>query len=76
PGADMFGVGTVKRPWQGSGDPKELAIGNAAAAFEFFSKLGNDYYSFHDNDVAPEGTSLKEYRHNFARMVDPLERQQ
>lgn len=76
PGADMFGVGTFKRPWQGSGDPMELAIGKAEAAFEFFSKLGIDYYSFHDTDVAPEGTSLKEYRHNFALMVDHLERHQ
>ncbi|WP_460150406.1 xylose isomerase [Pseudomonas sp. S3_A03] len=35
PGADMFGVGTFKRPWQRSGDPMELAIGKADAAFEF-----------------------------------------
>ncbi|RMS56525.1 Xylose isomerase [Pseudomonas syringae pv. aceris] len=76
PGADMFGVGTFKRPWQGSGDPMELAIGKAEAAFEFFSKLGIDYYSFHDTDVAPEGASLKEYRHNFTHMVDHLERHQ
>ncbi|KPW89548.1 Xylose isomerase, partial [Pseudomonas syringae pv. cerasicola] len=76
PGADMFGVGTFKRPWQGSGDPLELAIGKAEAAFEFFSKLGIDYYSFHDTDVAPEGSSLKEYRDNFAQMIDQLERHQ
>lgn len=76
PGADMFGVGTFKRPWQRSGDPMELAIGKAQAAFEFFSKLGIDYYSFHDTDVAPEGSSLKEYRNHFAQMVDQLERHQ
>jgi xylose isomerase len=76
PGADMFGVGTFKRPWQRSGDPMELAIGKAEAAFEFFSKLGIDYYSFHDTDVAPEGSSLKEYRNHFAQMVDHLERHQ
>ena len=76
PGADMFGVGTFKRPWQRSGDPMEVAIGKAEAAFEFFSKLGIDYYSFHDTDVAPEGSSLKEYRNHFAQMVDHLERHQ
>jgi xylose isomerase len=54
----------------------DLAIGKAQAAFEFFSKLGIDYYSFHDTDVAPEGSSLKEYRNHFAQMVDHLERHQ
>ncbi|MDY7065846.1 Xylose isomerase [Pseudomonas extremaustralis] len=76
PGADMFGMGTFKRPWQRSGEPMDLAIGKAEAAFEFFSKLGIDYYSFHDTDVAPEGSSLKEYRNHFAQMVDHLERHQ
>jgi len=76
PGVDMFGVGTFKRPWQKNGGPLELAIGKAEAAFEFFSKLGIDYYSFHDTDVAPEGNSLKEYHEHFAQMVDHLERHQ
>ncbi|WP_455923659.1 xylose isomerase [Pseudomonas putida] len=76
PGADVFGVGTFKRPWHQAGNPLEVAMGKAEAAFEFFSKLGVDYYSFHDTDVAPEGASLKEYRHNFAHMVDQLERHQ
>jgi len=76
PGADMFGMGTFKRPWQRSGEPMDVAIGKAEAAFEFFSKLGIDYYSFHDTDVAPEGSSLKEYRNHFAQMVDHLERHQ
>ncbi|WP_236181812.1 xylose isomerase [Pseudomonas sputi] len=76
PGSDVFGAGTFKRPWQHAGDPMELAIGKAAAAFEFFSKLGIDYYCFHDTDVAPEGHSLKEYRNHFAQMIDHLERHQ
>lgn len=76
PGSDVFGAGTFKRPWQHAGDPMELAIGKAEAAFEFFSKLGVDYYCFHDTDVAPEGSSLKEYRNHFALMTDHLERHQ
>ncbi|NBB09996.1 xylose isomerase [Pseudomonas sp. SLFW] len=76
PGADMFGVGTFKRPWIKTGDAMEVARFKADAAFEFFSKLGIDYYSFHDTDVAPEGASLKEYTRNFAQMVDELERHQ
>ncbi|WP_404441603.1 xylose isomerase [Stutzerimonas chloritidismutans] len=76
PGSDVFGAGTFRRPWQQSGEPMEMAIGKAEAAFEFFTKLGIDYYCFHDTDVAPEGSSLKEYRNNFAQMVDHLERHQ
>lgn len=76
PGSDVFGAGTFKRPWHHAGDPMEVAIGKASAAFEFFSKLGIDYYCFHDTDVAPEGQSLKEYRNHFAQMVDHLEQHQ
>ncbi|UST71473.1 xylose isomerase [Pseudomonas moraviensis] len=76
PGSDVFGAGTFKRPWHGSGEPMQLAIGKAEAAFEFFSKLGIDYYCFHDTDVAPEGNSLKDYREYFAQMVDRLEQHQ
>lgn len=76
PGSDVFGAGTFKRPWQRPANSMEMAIGKAEAAFEFFTKLGIDYYCFHDTDVAPEGSSLKEYRNNFAQMVDQLERHQ
>lgn len=76
PGSDVFGAGTFKRPWQRPAAPMEMAMAKAEAAFEFFSKLGVDYYSFHDTDVAPEGASIREYRNNFAEMVDHLERHQ
>lgn len=76
PGSDVFGAGTFNRAWQESGDPLVMARKKADAAFEFFSKLGIDYYTFHDTDVAPEGASLAEYRNNLAAMVDVLERKQ
>ncbi|KTT63230.1 xylose isomerase [Pseudomonas oryzihabitans] len=76
PGSDVFGQGTFQRPWHAAGAPLEQARAKAAAAFEFFSKLGVDYYCFHDTDVAPEGASFGEYRENFARLVDELERHQ
>lgn len=76
PGSDIFGAAAFKRPWHSAGDPLQVARGKCDAAFEFFTKLGVDYYSFHDTDVAPEGASLKEYTHNFAHMVDELERHQ
>jgi xylose isomerase len=76
PGADMFGAGTLDRPWQQAGDPMEMARMKAEHAFEFFAKLGVPYYCFHDTDVAPEGQSIQDYVNHFAAMVDILEQKQ
>jgi xylose isomerase len=76
PGVDIFGQGTFVRPWQQPGDAMERAHQKADAAFEFFSKLGTPYYTFHDTDVAPEGASIKEYSENFTRISDYLARKQ
>lgn len=75
-GADVFGQGTFGRPWLQPGDAMERAKQKADVAFEFFSKLGVPFYSFHDIDVAPEGNSIKEYVRNFAEMTDILEQKQ
>jgi xylose isomerase len=76
PGIDMFGSGTFHRPWQGSGDPLALAHAKADAAFDFFSRLGAPFYTFHDTDIAPEGDSLSDYVRNQAVMLDVLEAKQ
>jgi xylose isomerase len=76
PGVDIFGQGTFERPWQQPGDAMERAHQKADAAFELFTKLGTPYYTFHDTDVAPEGSSIKEYSENFARISDYLARKQ
>ena len=48
PGADPFGYPTLCRPWEdGSGSMTE-AKRRLRAAFEFFSKLGVKYWTFHD----------------------------
>ena len=71
PGADIFGVGTFDRPWLEPGvDPMDAARAKQDAAFEFISKLGVKYFSFHDVDMAPEGDTLKESRANLDAMVD------
>ena len=75
-GNDMFGVGAFDRPWQHPGDALELAKSKADVAFEFFQKLNVPYYCFHDVDVSPEGTSIKEYVNNFAIMTDVLAQKQ
>jgi xylose isomerase len=71
-GLDPFGTGTFQRPWFEGGSPMELARIKADAAFDFFEKLGAPYYCFHDRDVAPEGTTPRESRENFLRMVGVL----
>ncbi|SEW14625.1 xylose isomerase [Luteibacter sp. 329MFSha] len=76
PGSDVFGAGTFERPWQQAGEPMAKAREKADAAFDFFTRLGTPFYTFHDTDVAPEGNGLAEYRENFAAMVDVLERKQ
>ncbi|MFA0344048.1 xylose isomerase [Vibrio sp. 10N.222.54.C3] len=75
-GSDVFGGGTFDRPWLQANNPMELALMKADHAFEFFSKLDVPYYCFHDTDVAPEGSSIKEYVNNFQNMVDVLEQKQ
>eukprot|EP01119_Soliformovum_irregulare_P001129 TRINITY_DN10838_c0_g1_i1.p1 TRINITY_DN10838_c0_g1~~TRINITY_DN10838_c0_g1_i1.p1 ORF type:complete len:441 (-),score=130.01 TRINITY_DN10838_c0_g1_i1:31-1167(-) len=56
----MFGGATIKRPWDDGTDSIENAKRRLDVAFEFFQKLGIEYYSFHDRDVAPEGKTLEE----------------
>jgi xylose isomerase len=74
PGSDVFGDGTFDRPWLGGGDPMTLAKRKCEVAFEFFEKLGNPFFCFHDRDVAPEGATLAESNANLDRMLDELER--
>ena len=57
-GLDPFGEPTISRPWDDESNSLENAYRRVRAAFEFFTKLGIEYYSFHDRDVAPEGNTL------------------
>jgi len=68
-GADMFGEGTAQRPWAGK-EGMELAKARAEAGFEFMSKLGIEYFCFHDLDIAPEGNSLEEKFANLDEISD------
>lgn len=75
-GNDIFGHPVFDRPWHRPGDAMELAHEKADAAFDFFTKLGAPFYTFHDTDVAPEGNSIKEYVENFKVMTDVLAKKQ
>ena len=69
-GRDMFGLGTLDRPWLTMADEMAAARMRLAAAFEFFTKLGTPYYCFHDRDVAPEGASYATFRDNLDALAD------
>jgi xylose isomerase len=71
PGRDVFGDGTLDRPWNAAGlAPMDAAAQKMAVAFEFFEKLGVPYFTFHDRDIAPEGASFKESCRNLDEMVE------
>ena len=70
-GFDIFGRGTLDRPWLApSTDPMAAARAKMDAAFEFFEKLVVSFFCFHDVDIAPEGGSFAESAANLDAMVD------
>lgn len=75
-GSDPFGAGTMVRPWDDGSESVENAIRRVEVAFEFIEKLGAPFYAFHDRDVAPEGSTLRESHKNFDAVAKALKDQQ
>ncbi|XP_031553887.1 xylose isomerase-like isoform X2 [Actinia tenebrosa] len=69
-GADPFGFPTLTRPWEDGTNSMENAKRRLRVAFEFFSKLGVPYWTFHDRDIAPEGETLAETNANLDEITD------
>jgi xylose isomerase len=69
-GGDMFGDGTVDRPWEKFSDEIDKAKARMDAAFELFEILGIPYFCFHDRDIAPEGDTLSETNKNLDIIVE------
>lgn len=69
-GSDMFGSPSFQREWRKSSDPMDSAKQTMDAAFEFFQKLGVDFYCFHDRDIAPEGDNFSQTCKNLEEMVE------
>jgi xylose isomerase len=59
-GADPFGSPTKQFPWDNHEDAVIRAHNRMDAAFEFMTKLGLEYFCFHDVDLIEEGDSLHE----------------
>lgn len=68
-GGDPFGPGTRIMPWNDASDPLVVAEDTMHAMFEFLTKVGINFWCFHDRDIAPEGKTLSESNKNLDRIV-------
>ena len=75
-GTDPFGAGTQNFPWDKSTDPVQAARDKADAAFEFISKMGFDYYCFHDYDLVQEASTLAESEKRVIAITDYIKEKQ
>tara|TARA_B100000497_G_C7669975_1_gene404303 strand:+ start:287 stop:1621 length:1335 start_codon:yes stop_codon:yes gene_type:complete len=70
-GNDPFGDGPKQYPWDQSSDILTRAKNKADAAFEFYTKLGVNYFCFHDVDLVDEGDAdLSTYRKRLDEITD------
>ena len=68
-GSDPFGNPVNERTWFGE-TPMDTARNRVEAFFEILTKLGVEYFCFHDVDIAPEGDSLEEFFQNLDEITD------
>jgi len=62
----------MERPWELFSDPMDKAFAKIDALFEFCKKLGVEYFTFHDRDIAPEGDNLRETNRNLDKAVERI----
>lgn len=70
-GTDPFGSGNMIRPWNHLSG-MDLAKARVEAAFELFEKLNVPYFAFHDVDISPEGSTLRETNKNLDEIVSMI----
>jgi len=75
-GSDPFGPGTKQFPWAGAKKTEQVARDKADAAFEFVTKMGFEYYCFHDYDLVEEAGTLSESEKRLGKIVDYLQQKQ
>lgn len=75
-GSDPFGPGTQNFPWDQPSDAVEAAKAKADAAFEFITKIGVDYFCFHDFDLIKEASTFAESEKRLATIVDYIKGKQ
>ena len=75
-GSDPFGPGTQQFPWDQSSDPIKRAKDKADAAFELITKLGFEYFCFHDVDLVDEAPTLVENEKRLQTIADYVAQKQ
>ena len=71
-GFDVFGEGTFRRPWH-TLEAHAQAEAKLDIAFDFITRLGVPFFTFHDEDVMAPATNMREYVSNFSRITDRIE---
>ena len=69
-GTDMFGTGTADKSWGATPGTMEHAKAKVDAAFEFMTKLGIEYFCFHDVDLIPEADDINETNRRLDEISD------
>lgn len=72
-GTDMFGSGTMDMAFGAEEGTMEHAKAKVDAGFEFMSKMGIEYFCFHDADIAPAGENLTETNKNLDEISDYIQ---
>ncbi len=75
-GGDPFGPGTQQFPWDQASDPVQRAKDKADAAFEFITKMGFDFFCFHDIDLVDEAPSLAETEKRLEQITEYVAQKQ
>ncbi|MBR6249130.1 MAG: xylose isomerase [Muribaculaceae bacterium] len=75
-GSDQFGVGTKLFPWNTSPDRMQAARDRVDAGFEFMTKMGIEYFCFHDVDLVAEADTIEEYEANLKAIVAYIKEKQ
>lgn len=68
-GADPFGEPSLIYPWNRQTDPIERAKEKMDAGFEFMTKLGLEFYCFHDVDMVDFTNDLSENEYRLSKLV-------
>ena len=68
-GTDQFGSASKKFPWNVADCPMQAAKDKVDAGFEFMSKMGIEYFCFHDVDLVEEADTVEEYEARMKEIV-------
>lgn len=71
-GTDMFGRDTADKSFGEKVGTMEHAYAKVDAGFEFMSKLGIEYFCFHDVDLVPESDDINETNRRLDEISDHI----